>query len=87
MTKAVKAGKGWAALGGERTGGDPPPGRDVSLTASRGELIEVMANEAGKTIAEGDPEVSEAIDFANYYAALAPELDRVPGARLHARRH
>ena len=28
-----------------------------------------MANETGKTIAEGDPEVTEAIDFAGYYAS------------------
>ena len=39
-----------------------------------------MAAECGKTIDESDPEVSEAIDFANYYAGLAEELDRVDGA-------
>ncbi len=40
----------------------------IALAAHRADLIEVMANEAGKTIAEGDVEVSEAIDFAHYYA-------------------
>jgi RHH-type transcriptional regulator, proline utilization regulon repressor / proline dehydrogenase / delta 1-pyrroline-5-carboxylate dehydrogenase len=30
--------------------------------------------EAGKTIAEADVEVSEAVDFARYYASLIPEL-------------
>jgi RHH-type transcriptional regulator, proline utilization regulon repressor / proline dehydrogenase / delta 1-pyrroline-5-carboxylate dehydrogenase len=52
------------------------------LAAFRGRLIEAMASEAGKTIAEGDVEVSEAIDFARYYAARAPELDTVEGARF-----
>ena len=46
----------------------------------RGRLIEVMAAETGKTIAEADVEVSEAIDFAHYYAARARELDAVEGA-------
>jgi RHH-type proline utilization regulon transcriptional repressor/proline dehydrogenase/delta 1-pyrroline-5-carboxylate dehydrogenase len=53
----------------------------VALAQARGRLIEVMAAECGKTIDEGDPEVSEAIDFANYYADLAQALDRVDGAR------
>jgi RHH-type proline utilization regulon transcriptional repressor/proline dehydrogenase/delta 1-pyrroline-5-carboxylate dehydrogenase len=52
----------------------------LALEANRDRLIEVMAAETGKTIAEGDPEVSEAIDFANYYAARAEELDHVDGA-------
>ena len=52
------------------------------LSAFRGRLIEVMASETGKTIAEGDVEVSEATDFAHYYADRALDLDRVPGARF-----
>ncbi|MDQ1596973.1 MAG: RHH-type transcriptional regulator, proline utilization regulon repressor / proline dehydrogenase, partial [Microbacteriaceae bacterium] len=53
-----------------------------SIAAARARLIEVMASETGKTIAEADVEVSEAIDFANYYAEQARELDRVPGAEF-----
>ncbi len=53
-----------------------------ALGARRGDLIAVMAAEAGKTIAEGDVEVSEAIDFANYYADAARRLDAVDGARF-----
>ncbi|MCF8551139.1 MAG: bifunctional proline dehydrogenase/L-glutamate gamma-semialdehyde dehydrogenase, partial [Candidatus Nanopelagicales bacterium] len=34
----------------------------------RGETLAVMAHSVGKTMREGDPEVSEAIDFANYAA-------------------
>ncbi|MEV4686296.1 bifunctional proline dehydrogenase/L-glutamate gamma-semialdehyde dehydrogenase [Microbacterium sp. LWH3-1.2] len=51
-----------------------------ALEARRGELIEVAASETGKVFAEADVEVSEAVDFANYYAATARELDRVSGA-------
>ncbi|HEV7183795.1 MAG TPA: bifunctional proline dehydrogenase/L-glutamate gamma-semialdehyde dehydrogenase, partial [Leifsonia sp.] len=54
----------------------------LALAANRDRLIEVMASETGKTIAEADPEVSEAIDFAHYYAARARELDTVQGARF-----
>ena len=37
--------------------------------------IAIMAKDAGKTVAEADPEVSEAIDFANFYALSAISLD------------
>ncbi|MBB2975803.1 RHH-type proline utilization regulon transcriptional repressor/proline dehydrogenase/delta 1-pyrroline-5-carboxylate dehydrogenase [Microbacterium endophyticum] len=50
------------------------------LEERRAQLIEVAASETGKVLAEGDVEVSEAIDFARYYAATARELDRVSGA-------
>lgn len=53
------------------------------LAVFRGRLIEVMAAETGKTIAEADVEVSEAVDFAHFYAARARELDRVEGATFH----
>lgn len=41
------------------------------LAGARAELIGVMADEAGKTVAESDPEISEAIDFATYAAHVA----------------
>ncbi|MEN0023204.1 MAG: bifunctional proline dehydrogenase/L-glutamate gamma-semialdehyde dehydrogenase [Microbacterium sp.] len=50
------------------------------LAARRAQLIEIMAHEAGKTIAEADPEVSEAIDFAHYYAERALDLENITGA-------
>ncbi|WP_158867631.1 proline dehydrogenase family protein [Leifsonia sp. AG29] len=53
-----------------------------ALEANRDRLIEVMAAETGKTIAEADPEVSEAVDFAHYYAAGARQLESVQGARF-----
>ena len=53
----------------------------IELEKNRAELLEVMASEAGKTIEQGDPEVSEAIDFANYYAKLAEDLNELDGAK------
>lgn len=58
----------------------PADRRDVlrrvgdELAARRAELLAVMAHEAHKTVAEGDGEVSEAVDFARYYAEHAPGL-------------
>ena len=45
------------------------------LENRRGELLTVMAAEGGKTAAQSDPEVSEAIDFARYYADSAIDVD------------
>ncbi|MDX6233695.1 MAG: RHH-type transcriptional regulator, proline utilization regulon repressor / proline dehydrogenase [Nocardioidaceae bacterium] len=53
-----------------------------ALGARRGDLVSVMAAEAGKTIAEADVEVSEAIDFAHYYAESARRLEAVDGAEF-----
>ncbi|WP_193509201.1 bifunctional proline dehydrogenase/L-glutamate gamma-semialdehyde dehydrogenase [Cryobacterium sp. BB736] len=81
MQRALDAAGDWAALGGAGRAQVLRRAAD-ELAASRGRLLSVMANETGKTIAEGDPEVSEAIDFARYYATLAEELDRVDGAEF-----
>ncbi|MBO3724000.1 proline dehydrogenase family protein [Actinomyces bowdenii] len=55
------------------------------LAKRRGELIEVAASEAGKTIDQADPEVSEAIDFCHHYAEMSLSLedpDYLVGARF-----
>lgn len=54
----------------------------VALEDARADLVATMVHEAGKTVAEADPEVSEAVDFARYYADRAAELadGTVPGA-------
>ena len=49
-----------------------------ALAAARGTLLAVMLAEGGKTVAEADPEISEAIDFAAYYAERAAELAGAP---------
>lgn len=79
LESAAEAGRGWGFLtGAERAG--LLRRAAVELERRRAELVEVMAAEAGKTLDQGDPEVSEAIDFANYYAGLAEALDDVDGA-------
>ena len=50
------------------------------LASRRSELLTTMMHEANKTIAQGDVEVSEAIDFARYYGDRALDLDAVEGA-------
>ncbi len=79
VSRAREAGAAW----GSRSAAD----RAAVLTraaaileARRGDLIEVAASETGKVFAEADVEVSEAVDFARYYAMSARELDAVAGA-------
>ncbi len=38
------------------------------IAAARGDLMGAMTLDGGKTLTEGDPEVSEAIDFCRFYA-------------------
>ncbi|MEG0589692.1 MAG: bifunctional proline dehydrogenase/L-glutamate gamma-semialdehyde dehydrogenase [Aurantimicrobium sp.] len=52
------------------------------LEARRAELMEVAASETGKTLDQSDPEVTEAIDFAHYYAEQAKKLGRISGAEF-----
>ncbi|HEV7622562.1 MAG TPA: proline dehydrogenase family protein [Amnibacterium sp.] len=75
------AGAGWGARPAAERAAILQRAGDL-LAARRGELVEVMMSEAGKTIDQADPEVSEATDFARYYAAGALELEAVDGARF-----
>lgn len=76
---AVEKGKTWGALtGAERAAVLHRAGE--LLEARRAELLEVMASETGKTLDQGDPEISEAVDFAHYYAESARKLETVDGA-------
>ena len=79
ITGGVTAGAAWAALSGAQRAAVLRRAA-ATLEAARAVLLEVMASECGKTLDQGDPEVSEAIDFANYYAAQAEKLDCVDGA-------
>ncbi|WP_217179492.1 bifunctional proline dehydrogenase/L-glutamate gamma-semialdehyde dehydrogenase [Streptomyces sp. AC495_CC817] len=79
FASATAAAAKWAALpAAERAAVLHRAGDE--LAARRGQLLEIMAHEAGKTIAEADPEVSEAIDFAHYYAERALDLESIAGA-------
>lgn len=44
------------------------------MREKRGDLIGVMMREGGKSVLEADPEVSEAIDFAEYYLRSAKKM-------------
>ncbi|WP_420751753.1 bifunctional proline dehydrogenase/L-glutamate gamma-semialdehyde dehydrogenase, partial [Rhodococcus sp. O3] len=81
LATATGHGREW----GRRTGSDRAEVLErvaYELECRRGELIEVMVSEAGKTFDQADPEVSEAIDFARWYADRVRNLDAVDGARF-----
>ena len=81
VTTTRSAAPRWAACGGlERARILHRAG--TLLEEHRAELIEVAAAEAGKTFDQADPEVSEAVDFAHYYAERASELETIDGARF-----
>lgn len=82
LDRIISAGR----AAGARWGDTPPEARAAALHRLAGvlermrrELITVAADEVGKLIDQTDVEVSEAVDFANYYAERA--RDRVDGAR------
>ncbi len=78
VDRANRAQPAWARSGG-------PARRQVLLAVAdemarrRGDLIAAMVAEGHKTVAQADPEISEAIDFARYYADRAAEFDRDDG--------
>jgi RHH-type transcriptional regulator, proline utilization regulon repressor / proline dehydrogenase / delta 1-pyrroline-5-carboxylate dehydrogenase len=57
-------------------------GAAAMLARRRGDLIGAMIVDGAKTVAEADPEVSEAIDFARYYARALGPGDAADGARM-----
>ncbi len=56
------------------------------LSTRRPELIAVMVAEAGKTPTEADPELSEAIDFARFYAHQIEDLERLDSTAFEPNR-
>ncbi|GIG27783.1 bifunctional proline dehydrogenase/L-glutamate gamma-semialdehyde dehydrogenase [Cellulomonas marina] len=80
LRATAAAGRAWGARpAGERAAVLHRAGH--ALEERRAALLEVMAAEAGKTVDQGDPEVSEAVDFAHHTAELALDLEAVDGAR------
>ena len=81
MKKALTAQRKWAKKSAaERS--DLLHRVGIELSRRRADLLEVAAAELGKGIDQTDPEISEAIDFAHYYAQQLLELDRLPGAKF-----
>lgn len=85
MESRIATGKaaaaGWRELGAAGRGQILLAAADI-FANRRGEFLTTMAAEAGKTFAQSDPEVSEAIDFIRYYAGQALELQQIAGARF-----
>lgn len=79
LARAETAGKEWAALGAEKRG-EILHRAGVIMSQRRADFIEIMGAEAGKAIDQGDVEVSEAVDYAHYYAESAKTLEKVAGA-------
>lgn len=67
LQTAERSQPAWEALGSEKRAEIL---RNFAAVAAqqRGEMIGVMMADAGKTALESDPEISEAIDFAEYYS-------------------
>ncbi|MGC0369792.1 bifunctional proline dehydrogenase/L-glutamate gamma-semialdehyde dehydrogenase [Microbacterium sp. SLBN-111] len=81
LRRAADAAAAWRDLGADARAEILHRAGDL-LEARRAELIEVMGSECGKVVEQSDPEVSEAIDFAHYYAEQGRRLDRIDGARF-----
>ena len=73
VATALSAQTAWAALSAADRADRLQRVAD-ELSRRRGDLLAVMVHEAGKTVSEADPEISEAIDFARYYAHSALDL-------------
>jgi len=54
----------------------------AEIESRRGELITTMMHEASKTFAQADSEVSEAVDFARWYADQAVALEGIGNAKF-----
>ncbi len=57
----------------------------MELRKARGDLMGAALAEGGKTLAESDPEVSEAVDFVEFYRRSAHYFYELPGAQATPR--
>lgn len=57
----------------------------AELRAARADLIGAAIADGGKTVPEADPEVSEAIDFCEFYRASARTFLELPGVRAEGK--
>ncbi|MFZ9250348.1 MAG: bifunctional proline dehydrogenase/L-glutamate gamma-semialdehyde dehydrogenase [Candidatus Nanopelagicaceae bacterium] len=67
---AKRAQVDWDSLGAQERGVILYKAAEI-MESSRSQTISIMARDTGKTVAEADPEISEAIDFARYYASTS----------------
>lgn len=57
----------------------------MEIRRARGDLIGAAAAEGGKVFYESDPEVSEAVDFVEYYSFMACDLEALNGLTFQGR--
>ncbi|WP_420112391.1 bifunctional proline dehydrogenase/L-glutamate gamma-semialdehyde dehydrogenase [Pseudactinotalea sp.] len=76
ISRAIEVQPGWSIRSG-RDRARTLRAAAAAVERRRDDLVTAMAAEGGKTVAEADPEVSEAVDFARYYADSAERLDDV----------
>jgi RHH-type proline utilization regulon transcriptional repressor/proline dehydrogenase/delta 1-pyrroline-5-carboxylate dehydrogenase len=72
---AAKSASGWDEKGATERGEILLKAAQI-MQEARAQTISIMARDTGKTAAEADPEISEAIDFARYYALSAQSATR-----------
>lgn len=83
LRKAHAGGQAWGQLpASERA--DVLRNAGAALESNRALLIEVAMSETGKIVEQADPEVSEAVDFAYFYADRAEDLTQIDGARFES---
>ncbi|APT93113.1 aldehyde dehydrogenase [Corynebacterium phocae] len=75
VARAKELGEKWGQTTGEHRAKFLETVAD-KLANNRSRLVQVEAWEANKTVTQSDPEISEAIDFATYYAMSARQLDK-----------
>ena len=80
IAMGVDASQAWQAMGSAQRA-EILHRAGLLFEERRATLLEVLGSECGKTIDQGDVEISEAIDFAHYYSKLGRELDEVDGAK------
>ncbi|HTW09907.1 MAG TPA: bifunctional proline dehydrogenase/L-glutamate gamma-semialdehyde dehydrogenase [Acidimicrobiales bacterium] len=76
LARAAGAAPDWEAAGAAKRSGLLLAAADV-MAAGRGEAVATMAVEAGKVVEEADTEVSEAVDYARWYALGAGAVARL----------
>ena len=80
---AEEAQKDWEALGVAKRG-EILRQVAVEIARGRGDVIGTMMLDAGKAIIESDVEITEAVDFANYYAQSLDDPCWTDGTELRA---
>ena len=84
LDAAVAAGQAWSKRPASERG-EILLAVAQGLREARGELIGAMVGDGAKAIEEGDVEVSEAIDFASYYARSLEPFEALGDLELRAR--